>query len=360
MAHRWLPAEDPASARSPARRPASGRYDVPVRGAPMTRLALQLQRTAGNAATGRLLEDRQSPDADPSATDVQTGVFAFQATIARHHTGHRPWRPPATTGRLPTDHDAENDRGAEAGDVDAEQVTAAVLRAAPHVPEPEPGGTVVIPDMQTPPSLDIADHDTVSGRITYEPTITRSGVVDPFGATRWSSFTAAGIVVRSVPGAYTVTFRLQNPITYNVRSPKTSIASANDPALTNANYAPAATDLTPRMDVQNGKPRRRSFWAEDLTLRHERFHADERRRLNRAGAEQAQTWLSEQNANSAADVAALVAQIPARVIAASQAAVGTLDEKESRAYGDGAPLYQARADAIRAKGALGSGSGGYP
>ena len=48
------------------------------------------------------------------------------------------------------------------------------------------------------------------------------------------------------------------------------------------------------------------------------------------------------------------------MITASQAAVGTLDEKESRAYGDGAPSYQARADAIRTKGALGTGSGGYP
>jgi hypothetical protein len=59
-------------------------------------------------------------------------------------------------------------------------------------------------------------------------------------------------------------------------------------------------------------------------------------------------------------VATLIAQVPARVITASQAAVGTLDEKESRAYGDGAPSYQARADAIRTKGALGTAAGGYP
>jgi hypothetical protein len=52
------------------------------------------------------------------------------------------------------------------------------------------------------------------------------------------------------PGTFTVSFTLENPITYNVTSPKTSIASENDPALTNANYPTASSDLTPNMSRQ--------------------------------------------------------------------------------------------------------------
>jgi hypothetical protein len=44
------------------------------------------------------------------------------------------------------------------------------------------------------------------------------------------------------------------------------------------------------------------------------------------------------------------------VIASSRAAAGTVDEKETRAYGDGAPAYKARADAIKTKG----DANGYP
>jgi hypothetical protein len=59
-------------------------------------------------------------------------------------------------------------------------------------------------------------------------------------------------------------------------------------------------------------------------------------------------------------VAALIAQVPGRVITSSQAAVGSVDEKESRAYGDGAASYLARANAIKVKGDLGTAHGGYP
>jgi len=61
-----------------------------------------------------------------------------------------------------------------------------------------------------------------------------------------------------------------------------------------------------------------------------------------------------------ADVQALIARVPSRVVSSSTAATGTVDEKETRAYGAGAPGYRTRADAIRAKGQLGPTGGGYP
>jgi hypothetical protein len=198
------------------------------------------------------------------------------------------------------------------------------------------------------------DHDKVKPSLDFNATVANSGTTTPFGATTWSTFNMSGITVTKQKDSYKVSHKVDNPITYAVDSPKTSIASAADAALTAANYKTAATDLTPRMDVQNGKPLRSQFWARDLTLRHEKFHSKERSRLNKAGAKQAQSWLGTQTAASVAEVQQHVAQVPAKITAASQAAVGTLDEKESRAYGDGASSYKSRAKAIKKAGDKGN------
>jgi len=306
-------------------------------------------------------------DRDDAATEAvtQPSSFSFHAVIPRRdpHAGEsagiRRLSSPAIGSR-----DADAEEGVEEpGAVDPAEVTAAFTAPASDVPHAEAGETVSLPDMQMPEALQMVDKDAIASTITYSPTITQAGVVSPFGATNWSTFNVTGTTVTPSPGpppSFIAKFTLENPITFNVTSPKTSIASENDPALTNTNFPTAASDLTPNMSVQGGKPPRTQFWARDLTVRHERFHSTEREGFARAGAAQAQTWLSSQTAGSVADVQALIAQVPGRVITASQAAVGTVDQKESRAYGDGASLYQARADAIRAKGAKGPTGGGYP
>ncbi len=326
-----------------------------------------LQRAAGNAAVSHLLAmptEEMSPAADDGAAARAEGpeTITIEAAVPRSRPAASGSSLVGGAGPSPSrsDLDAEGDDAHE-DVVDGAAVTAAFTsQVAAHAgsgPGQDGGAQELrFPDLVTPDSLMAADHDALTSTITYEPSVAKQGTVSPFGSTTWGNFNVLGLVVRSTPGRFTVSFRLQNPITYNVASPKTSIASATDPALTAANYTRAASDLTPDMARQNGKPPRTRFWAQDLTLRHEKFHSDERRRLNRAGATQAQAWLNTQTAASAAEVATLVAQVPDRVITASQAAVGTLDEKESRAYGDGAPLYKARADAIRTAG----GSGSYP
>ena len=308
----------------------------------------------------RLLQ-ANTEDRDDAATKAVAGTsrISFHAVIPRRRD---PQHELSTSAMAPRDADAAE--GAEEPNVvDPAQVTAAFTAPASDVPNAEAGETVTLPDMQMPEALQMVDNDAIASTITFSPTITQTGVVSPFGATTWSNFNITGTTVTPSPGpppSFTATFTLENPITFNVTSTNTDIASENDPALTNTNYPTAASDLTPNMSDLGGRPPRTQFWASDLTTRHERFHSDERSRLNRAGATQAQTWLNSQMAGSVADVQALIAQVPGKVITASQAAVGTVAQKESRAYGDGAPSYQARADAIRTKGAKGPTGGGYP
>jgi hypothetical protein len=214
------------------------------------------------------------------------------------------------------------------------------------------------------------EKDAVAGRLTYAPSVTQTGVAAPFGETLPYTFSMTNIVVTpppapvapgpdagapppAPPAKYDVTATVENPITFNVSSGgRTNVASANDAALTHANFPTAASDLTPDMGDLNGRPPRTQFWAEDLTIIHERFHATEGSGFARTGVTNAQTWLNAQTATSIADVNALVAQVPGKVIATRQAAM-TFPGREQRAYAAGAPAYKARADAITAKGTAG-------
>ncbi|GAB4190274.1 MAG: hypothetical protein OHK0022_02860 [Roseiflexaceae bacterium] len=256
------------------------------------------------------------------------------------------------------DADAEPGAEHEHAEFDPAAVTKAGLDAlsGANLSELEEGQSVRLPDVVLPAEVVPEDCDTIASTLAYNTTATRSGTVSPFGSTRWSTFNMTGITVTRASGVFTVQATVDNPITYNVNGgSKTSIASENDPALTAANYATAASDLTPNMGNLNGRPPRTQFWAEDLTLRHELFHVGERQQFGRQGVSTAQTWLNTQTAAAPPDVAALLAQVPQRVIAESQANM-PYPAKEERAYGDGAPLYQARADAIKTKG----DGGGYP
>src|SRR5947207_2829861 len=83
--------------------------------------------------------------------------------------------------------------------------------------------------------------DPIQGTITYSHSIAQAGTVSPFGATKWNVFNITNQAVTAVNSAFVATFTLENPITFNVTSPKTSIADENDAALTNANYTTAAS-----------------------------------------------------------------------------------------------------------------------
>ncbi|WP_030437491.1 hypothetical protein [Actinoplanes subtropicus] len=320
--------------RSATRVPAPARPVAAGRNADI----LSLQSSAGNRAVARMLAT------DHDAADGGTGGTTRRAAVPS-----APIRLSATIRRA--DHDAEP--GADqTGVLDPNAVTATLLGVAAPAPEAAEGQTVRLPDIVVPQGT-VVDTDAVGGAVAYNGTVTQSGAVDPFGATSWATFTLTGITVTPNPGVFTVAATLDNPITFNVASGgRADIPSETAGALTNANWATAASDLTPDMTDLGGRPPRTQFWAQDLTIRHERFHAVERQGHGRSGTAAAQAWLTAQNAGSVADIQALLAQVPGKVIAFSQAAM-PYPAKEERAYGDGAPAYRARADAIRAKGAHG-------
>jgi hypothetical protein len=342
----------------------------------------RLQGLAGNAAVSRLVAENRAPKTptmhwgDYDSENITAGVSNESVTVSDvTEIGVEaviPRRPPgqgeAAAGRIyQTNRASQGDLDAEEGgaveEVDPSIVEEAFAASIVPVADPEPGETVSLPDMSVPVSSAGADRDAVAGFIAYSSSVTQAGAVEPFGSTTWHNFSVVGATVTPTPTAprvFVARFTLTNPITFNVTSPKQSIASADDPAITNGNYPNVISDLTPDMGVWGGKPPRRHYWARDLTVIHEQFHCAERQRFATAGTTQAQAWLSAQTAGSVADVQALIARVPARVVASSLAAAGTVDEKETRAYGAGAGAYQARADAIRAKGALGSAGGGYP
>jgi hypothetical protein len=311
---------------------------------------LALQRSAGNAAVGRLLRpaDLDAPAADVEAEHLSTGLAEAPTSSVS-----AAW---PIEVRIPR-RDPDAPPGAEMTPVPPpSEVSQALLNSAGPIPESAPGQAAKLPDMVMPESVVPAETDSVAGALTYAPSVARSGNVNPFGSTSWSKFSLTGITVTPTPGAYQVAATVQNPITYNVNpGGRTSIASENDSALSAKNYQKAASDLTPNMGDLNGRPPRKQFWAEDLTLRHEGFHANERQTFNGQGTAAAQTWLGTQTATGVPAVQSLLAQVPNQIINYSQAHMA-MPGKEQRAYGDGAPAYLARANAIKAKG----DKGDYP
>jgi len=158
-------------------------------------------------------------------------------------------------------------------------------------------------------------------------------------------------------GVFVVKATIEHPITWQVRNStgpagEVSIDSFMDSDLTTANYAAAASDLTPDMTDLNGRPPRTGFWSEDLTIRHEKVHAADDKK-NGPGAMRVTTkWLGTQTAASVADVTTLLGEIPNRFAAALLAALST-EDGEKHAYGDGAPSYKARAKAVKKRGDAG-------
>lgn len=229
------------------------------------------------------------------------------------------------------------------------------------VPEPEEGQTVVLPTITIPAAL--ATTDAVAGKLTYAPKTTEEAT-DPgagnFGLTSFYFPSVTSPTVTLDSGTYKVTATLDSPIKVQVRTPtgpdgQLDIDGDSDADITKANYATVVSDLTPNMSDLKGRPPRTKFFARDLTVKHERFHAAEYEHYGSVGATQAETWLNSQTAGSAGDVHNLLKQVPGKIISTVVANMSP-PPVEERAYSDGAPSYTARANAIKAKG----DKDGYP
>ncbi len=222
---------------------------------------------------------------------------------------------------------------------------------------------------QMAPSEEIISSrsNSVSASLAHNATVSGGRVPDPgnFGTTgatlhydNVSISSSLGTIIGS--GTYTVTGDVVHTITWGVLSgtgpsSQVDIASDTDSDIKACNYQLISKDLTPDMSSDNGRPPRDHFWAEDLTIRHERFHAIDQRELDWGPqiVTAMETWLSGQTSPSASNVRSTL--LPAamtegiRVYNAFVAAPAA----EGDAYGDGAPLYRARANSIKTKGDAG-------
>jgi hypothetical protein len=372
---------------------------------------LALQRTAGNAAVCAMIKNDGAAigmtdvPAASSASEERTVTerLPFRATIAK--VAPPPARqtlpssqpgPTAAAGAL-TERDAPPGAGAAEpvlppipeGATDAlASAGGAIAGAASAVAEgiggllsgaagPEPGAapapaggeaasdlpkTVALPDVILPGLDAIVESDKpVGGALTYSPTVTNSGGSPSggeFGATSPYDIRMTGVTVTETATAFTVAGTVINPITYKIASPtgpsgQKDIDSDASATIKQSNYVAVADALKPNMSDLNGRPPRVGYYAKDLTERHELFHCTDGQTHARSGVQLAQAWLATQQAANIAAVQALVAAVPARVIATRQAAM-TYPGREERAYGDGAPSYLGRSNAIRAKGVAGS------
>ena len=222
--------------------------------------------------------------------------------------------------------------------------------------EPISVGEVTIPDEIAPSNL-----DSISSTISHVSSVSRGGAAfGGFGVTN-SSVSLSNVVITHSATTFTVTGDFVQTITWEVRSgtgpsSQKDISGLNDPDITAGNYPTVASDLTPNMSSDNGRPPRTMFWAEDLTEKHELFHTTQRSGpFGNDTATAIKNWLDGQTAISEAGIrSTLLPQALAEGVRVFNAFVAA-PTTEGDAYGDGAPLYRARADAITAKG----DGGGY-
>jgi hypothetical protein len=361
---------------------ASAKSTIPARShfwqSPEVKSILHLQPTIGNQAVQRMSEANMEEDngdstpteisrfghdfskiavfpPDRSASDNNRGI---RSIVKRHrHTFSAAVRRPASQN----DSMGGNERGA-AMDFEAPPTRASIAASKRSRTEAKEGETVRFSSL---PAIEVpAQWDAIKTTLTHEPTINQirpparaPAIMTKFGQTdgRIEVNKSSG---RPGNGTFLVELYIENVITFWVAGGnRTNIASDADPNITQGNYQTVVSDLTPSptevhargLDLLKNQPPRSLFWAEDLTIAHERFHADEHEKFGREGAIAARDWLDGQTAQTLNEVEVLVGRVPQMI---AQRIVGAMAPPavEQRAYDNGAADYTARARAIKTKG----------
>jgi hypothetical protein len=247
-------------------------------------------------------------------------------------------------------------------DFEAQATQTPIAPPVRSIPEPEDGETVHFP-ADVLQSIALPEQsDKIASTFEYKSSITQQ---DPppgpglFGITRpFYAFEKPGPSATQTAGTFNVTGTIVAQITFQVAGPnRTDIASDTDPDITQQNYPTVVSDLTPSPAAVNtgglslfkNQPPRTKFWAEDLTIKHERFHAAENVKFGQEGVTLAQNWLNKQTARTYDEVGALLDRVTPKIARKVDTKM-TLPDRELRAYADGAPDYLVRAKAIKRKG----------
>ena len=290
---------------------------------------LKLQRLAGNHAVSQMAAEqrpaagakdkRPRPGPAPSDEVIDGGSsaqFSFDILVAR-----REGAPPEAATEAPRQAAMAAD-AAEAGEEPVEK-------------------------------LDPAGHAYVEESDAIAPALTYAGVVGARAAPPAANLfgvTSTDVKingVHAVPGAagtFKVTGAVDVSAKWSVHSRgRVDVPYFAAPVVTAATYPKVASDLTPNMSSDGGRPPRKKYWAKDLTERHEQFHANERTgKYGRAAFEFATAWLAAQTASNAQEAKDLADQVPDKMFESYNASFAP--GKENRAYGDGAIAYKVRAD----------------
>lgn len=217
--------------------------------------------------------------------------------------------------------------------------------------EPHEGETWRIADTLISPLAALEQTDAIASTFSYTSSIKQAGAAPPagdFGITR--PFFQMKLAGTQDATGFKLTCPVEGQITYQLASlGKTDISSDSDPDIFQSNYTKVVSDLTPNMSDLNGRPPRTQYWAEDLTKKHECFHAKEDVKFGGDGVVLADKWLNKQTASTEAEAIRKATQA-LDIVRSKVDTEMVVPASEKRAYGDGAPLYRARADAIKAKG----------
>jgi|GEM_PF-1551101 len=232
--------------------------------------------------------------------------------------------------------------------------------ATPQGEAREPGEGETRQFSNIPPVAAGESQDTIAGNLTYTSPINK--VIAPQSPGQFGKTSPVIAVNRSTATQENNVIKVELVVDNNISfwvdgGGRTDIASDTDPDITQANYPTVVSDLTPSpaavknatTDLYKNQPPRTKFWAEDLTIKHERCHANEDVTFGSQGAVIARDWLNTQTARKLEDLDPMIHNVAVKVAAKIDQEMA-LPGSENRAYDDGAPLYTARAQAVKTKG----------
>ncbi len=276
---------------------------------------LAAQRTAGNQAVATVLATAHRHDDVTTGVEVQS--FGLRAEIP-FGVRSEPQERPAGSTLTSTD-------------------SASGASATVEITEAEPG------------SVSLSMTDAIDSGLAISSAISRGNPAlgaDEFGLTTWSAkLVAPTVAADPAKKVFTVTGTVDCPIGWEIHAlGRKDVLDEKSANIKRSSWPTATTDLTPDMSDDNGRPPRTQFWASDLTERHEKFHAAEFVTYGRAAFDLATEWLKKQTANTDADALTVAKRVPNEMVATIRTTYVPM--AESRAYGDGAPSYKSRAEAI--------------
>jgi hypothetical protein len=231
--------------------------------------------------------------------------------------------------------------------------------------EPKEGETIRLPDIVPEDAGDFAfvQADPVMPSLYYAAHIKELKQANscPMGPNGWgvagltTPFRPSVIHISVTPvlGWYYVDATLDETITVQVcdgvgPQGQVDITSENDPSITKENYLQVAQDLTPNA---GGLPARNMFYARDISLSHENFHASDWVAMAQKNMPAVEKWLTGKWAASVDSVNWLLVDMSKQFMKIIYDKYAP--EAEVRAYADGKSRYQKLATAITAKGDAG-------